>query len=126
MQFEAIIAILGIVGTIAVIMFIVGFIVYGLLLGVALGPAGGENRELGSTFVTALLMALSNLAGIIPIVGFILACVLQWYFIKSRHETGWGGAIVAWIIVNILVIIVVIVLLFAFLGGLAALLGVFP
>ena len=126
MQLDVILAALGIFGTIALLFVIVGFIVYALLLGVALGPVKGENKELGTTVVTAILMALSGLAGIIPIVGFLITCILQLYFIKSRHELGWGGAIVAWIIVNILVIIVLIIILFAFLGGLAALLGVFP
>ncbi len=124
MQLDAIIALLGIFGIIAIIGFVVAFVVTGLLLGVALGPVHGENRELGSTFVTAFIIALTYLVMLIPVVGIFLFCIviiLQWYVIKSRHELGWGGAIVAWIITIILIAIVLIIIVMAFLGGLAAL-----
>ncbi len=115
---------LGVFGTIAVLMIVISLIVNALLLGVALGPVKGRNRELGTTVVTAIIMALCYIALVIPFVGALLACILQLYFIKSRHEVGWGGAIVTWIILVILQAIVLIIIVFAFFGGLAFLLGV--
>ncbi|TFG12632.1 hypothetical protein EU537_08700 [Candidatus Thorarchaeota archaeon] len=117
---------LGTFGTIALLMVVISFIITALLLGVALGPVNGRNRELGSTVVTALLMALSNLAIIVPVIGPILSCILQWYFIKSRHEVGWGGAIVAWIVLIILQVIVLIVIIMLLGGGLNLLFDLIP
>ena len=117
---------LGTTGTIALLMVVISFIITALLLGVALGPVNGRNRELGSTVVTALLMALSNLAIIVPVVGPILACILQWYFIKSRHDVGWGGAIVAWIVLIILQVIVLILIVMLLGGGLGLLFSLIP
>ncbi|MDF1538309.1 MAG: hypothetical protein P1Q69_05355 [Candidatus Thorarchaeota archaeon] len=125
MQLEWLIAIIGIFGLIVIIGFVVAFVITGLLLGVALGPVNGENRNLGSTFVTAFIVALTYLVLLIPVLGIFLFCIviiLQWYVIKSRHELGWGGAIVAWIITIILIAIVLVVLLFVFGIGLLALL----
>jgi len=125
MQLEWLIAIIGIFGLIAIIGFVVAFVITGLLLGVALGPLNGENRNLGSTFVTAFIVALTYLVMLIPIIGIWLFCIviiLQWYVIKSRHELGWGGAIVAWIITIILIAIVLVILMFVFGIGLLALL----
>jgi hypothetical protein len=117
---------LGTLGTLAVLMVVISFIITALLLGVALGPVNGRNRELGSTVVTALLMALSNLAIIVPLIGPILACILQWYFIKSRHDVGWGGAIVAWIVLIILQVIVLILIVMLLGGGLGLLFSLIP
>jgi hypothetical protein len=111
-------------GTIAILMVIIALVVDALLLGVALGPLKGRNRDLGTTVVTAVLMALSYLALIIPYIGALIACILQLYFIKSRHEVGWGGAAIAWIVLLILQVIVLVVILFAFFGGLAILFGI--
>ncbi|MBD3408036.1 MAG: hypothetical protein GF411_18090 [Candidatus Lokiarchaeota archaeon] len=119
MQLEWLIAALGVIGTIAIIGFVVAFLIYGFCLGLALGPVHGRNRDLGSTFVTAFIIALTYLILLLPggIFIFCLAIILQWYVIKSRHDVGWGGAIVAWIITIIIVIVVVILL--ALLLGLA-------
>ncbi|MHA1248341.1 MAG: hypothetical protein ACTSPE_13515 [Candidatus Thorarchaeota archaeon] len=59
-----------------VLVFIIGLIIYAVFLGIALGFVNGENREIGSTFVTGLLMAI---VGVIPFIG----CTLQRYFIKT-------------------------------------------
>ncbi|MHA1480792.1 MAG: hypothetical protein ACTSQZ_05170 [Candidatus Thorarchaeota archaeon] len=128
MQLEWLIAIIGIIGVIAIIGFVVAFVVIGLLLGVALGPVHGENRNLGSTFVTAFFIALTYLVLLIPfgIFIFCIMIVLQWYFIKSRHEVGWGGAIVAWVITLILIAIVLVIISIVALGGILALLGGLP
>jgi hypothetical protein len=129
LQIEWLIGIIGVFGLIAIIGFAVAFIIIGLCLGVALGPVHGENRELGSTFVTAFYIALTYLVMLIPVIGIFLFCVviiLQWYIIKSRHEVGWGGAIVAWIITIIIIAIVLILITLALGVGILALLGGFP
>lgn len=103
MQFEWILALFAGFASIILIVIVVFLVIYGLLLGVALGFVNGRNRDLGSTFVTALIIAL---LGWIPILG----CIISWWAIKSRHDTGWGGAIVAWLLVFILAIILIIVI----------------
>ncbi|MFW9847833.1 MAG: hypothetical protein ACFFF4_01770 [Candidatus Thorarchaeota archaeon] len=110
MQFEFILASLG---TIFILMIIIGLIINALFLGIALGFVNGENRELGSTFVTALGMGL---LGWIPVLG----CIISWYLIKTRHEVGWGGAIVAWLLTFIIEAIVLAILIF---GGILAILA---
>ncbi|MFW9787729.1 MAG: hypothetical protein ACFFE2_10365 [Candidatus Thorarchaeota archaeon] len=121
MQFDWIFGILGIGLTSILILialvFIINFLIQGLFLGIGLGFVDGTNRDLSSTFVTALLMSLVIW---IPCLG----CFIAWYFIKSRHGVGWGGALIAWILGAIIQIIVMILLLmFVFAGVWAAILG---
>ena len=71
-----------------------------LIFGVKL--AGGEETTFGHTFVTALLMAIVSP---ITCLGFP---ILQWYFIKTRHGLGWGGAIVAWILAGLIPALIVL------------------
>jgi hypothetical protein len=66
-----------------------------------LAMMGAEHVGFRSTFVTVLFGSILTL---IPCLG----CIIYWYIIKSRHDTGWSDAIVAW-----------------FLGGLIPLLLVF-
>ncbi len=106
MQLEFIMALLSILA----ILVIIGIIVSALLLGVVLGWTKGENRELGTTFVTALFLGLSMLLYIIPPLG----CIAQWYILKSRHELEWGGAIVTWILLIIVIAIVGVLISLAF------------
>ncbi len=109
MQFDWIFALIGTAGLLLVVlMIVVYFVIAGLLLGVALGFIGGKNRDLGSTFFTAILMALVSP---LPCIN----CILGLYFIKSRHNTGWGGAAIAWILTFIIaLVIVILILMFAF------------
>jgi len=93
--------------------FIVGILIQAIFLRIGLGFVNGRNRELGTTFVTALMMTIVLL---IPCLG----CILAWYFIKSRHDVGWGGALVAWILGAIVQILVLIAILFLFFGGIFA------
>ncbi len=104
MQFEWILTLITSYAMVLALMVIVTLVIYGLLLGVALGFVGGKHKELGSTFVTALLVALVSW---IPCLG----CILGLYFIKSRHEIGWGSALIAWILMFIIAIVVIIVIL---------------
>ena len=118
MQFEWLIG-LGIMNLviIAVLFIIINLIIQGIFLGIGLGFVNGQNRDLSSTFVTALLMSLVIW---IPCLG----CFIAWYFIKSRHEVGWGGALVAWLLGAIIMAIVFIaIMLFAFGSIWAAILG---
>jgi len=103
-----------------VLIFIVSLIIQGLFLGIGLGFVNGQNRELGTTFVTALLMSLVIW---IPCLG----CFIAWYFIKSRHEVGWGGALAAWLLGAIIQIIVMIILLIFVFGSVWAIIfGLIP
>jgi hypothetical protein len=103
------------------IVFIVSFLIQGIFLGIGLGFVDGQNRNLSSTLVTSLLMALVIW---IPCLG----CFIAWYFIKSRHEVGWGGALIAWLVGAIISVIVMIALLmFVFTGIWAAIMaGLIP
>ena len=102
------------------LIIIVGIVIQAIFLGIGLGFVNCENRELGTTFVTALLMGL---VGWIPCLG----CILSWYFIKSRHNVGWGGALVAWILGAIIMFIVIIAIVFVFFAPILALMfGLIP
>ena len=103
--------IFGALGMITILMFVVGLIINALLLGVVLGWTKGENREFGTTVITALIMAI---VGIIPVIG----CIIQWYVIKTRHEQTWGGAIATWIVLLIVTAVIIVAIVFLFLGGL--------
>ena len=64
-----------------------------------------KKTEFGTVFVTALIMAL---IGWIPCIG----CILCWVIINSRHETGFGTAIVIWLITIILEVLVIYAIFF--------------
>lgn len=118
MQFEWLIG-LGITNLLLIIflLIIINLIIQGIFLGIGLGFVKGQNREIGTTFVTALLMSLVIW---IPCLG----CFIAWYFIKSRHEVGWGGALIAWLLGAIIMAIVFIaIMIFAFSAIWAAILG---
>ncbi len=102
--------------TLIILMFVIMLLVYAVLLGIALGFVNGENRELGTTFVTALLIAIVS---VIPILG----CILAWYFIKTRHNVGWGGAIAAWLIVFIIAVVILLAIILLLAPGLLALMS---
>ncbi|MGQ4915306.1 MAG: hypothetical protein ACP6IU_11280 [Candidatus Asgardarchaeia archaeon] len=87
-----------------------------IFLKIGLGIAGAPETSFGTTFVTALLSAI---VFPIPCLG---TPILQWYFIKTRHGLGWGGAIVAWIIA-ILIPILITIGLYVLLFGAGSLLG---
>ena len=120
MQWEPFIAALGVIGIVIIIVIVVLLLINAIFLGIALGFVNGKNRDLGTTFVTALLNAL---IGWIPCIG----CILSLYFIKSRHDLGWGGAIAAYILTIIIAIVVIIAILFiAFPAAWGILWGLLP
>jgi hypothetical protein len=121
MQFDWIFGIFGLGLTsiliLAFLVFILSFIIQAIFLGIGLGFVNGENRDLSSTFVTSLLMALVIW---IPCLG----CFIAWYFIKSRHNVGWGGALIAWLLGAIIQLLVMIAIIIFFFGAIwAAILG---
>jgi hypothetical protein len=111
-DFDWLLGALGTILGVVLIVIIVVLLINAIFLGLALGIVGGKNRGIGTTFVTSLLMAL---IGWIPCLG----CILSLYFIKSGHETGWGGAIGAYILTIIIAIVVIFgILFFVFPAGL--------
>jgi len=117
MQWEIINLIMANLVIFIILIFVIALVIQAIFLGIGLGFVNGSNRDLGTTFVTALLMSVVQL---IPCVG----CFIAWYFIKNRHDVGWGGALAAWLLGGIIMIIVLAaIFLFGF-GGLALLLGV--
>lgn len=107
---ESIVLLIGLV-------FILNLLIQGFFLGIGLGFVNGRNRGMGSTFVTALLMSLVTW---IPCIG----CFIAWYFIKSRHSVGWGGALIAWILGAVVMVLVLLAIVFLFFGGIwAAIMG---
>jgi hypothetical protein len=125
MQFEWIFNLFGVglttIFLIIALVFIVSFLIQGIFLGIGLGFVNGQNRNLSTTFVTAFLMALVIW---IPCLG----CFIAWYFIKSRHEVGWGGALAAWLLGAIIQFIVIIALMIFVFGSVWAIIlgGLIP
>jgi hypothetical protein len=102
-----------------VLIIIVSLLIEALFLKLALSIVkNAKNTEFGSVFVTALIMAL---IGWIPCIG----CILSWVIINSRHKTGFGMAIVVWILAG-LIALVVTVLIVIFIVGLFGIAIVIP
>ncbi|MGQ4834498.1 MAG: hypothetical protein ACP6IS_11475 [Candidatus Asgardarchaeia archaeon] len=100
MQINQGILVFGIVGALLIGIVLV-LVLATIFLWIALKIVGGTETSFGHTFVTALLIAIVSP---IPILGLP---ILQWYFIKSRHDLGWIKAIIAWIIAGLIPIIIV-------------------
>ncbi|GAB4318666.1 MAG: hypothetical protein Kow0069_21900 [Promethearchaeota archaeon] len=99
-------AILALGSTVIIIALLVAFLLQALFLYVGVKVVKGHNDSFGEVLLTAIL---NFLVGLIPCIG----CILQWVVINSRHETGFGNAIVAWLIAVLLPWIIVIAILFA-------------
>jgi len=76
-----------------------------IFLKIALGLFKSKNRDFGQVFVTALINAL---IGWIPCIG----CILSWVVINSRHDTGFGTAIVVWLLAIIIGFLVSFLIVF--------------
>jgi hypothetical protein len=83
------------------VFFILALVLGALFLMLGLRVVNGQNRGFGAVFVTVLIGVVLSL---IPCLG----CILYWYIIKVRHQTGWGGAIGAWIIAGLIPILIVV------------------
>jgi len=92
---------LGLVGWLVLIigLIILTLILSAIFLKIAMSFFDARNDDFGSVFVTSLIMAL---IGWIPCIG----CILSWVIINSRHETGFGTAIVIWLLSGLIAIIV--------------------
>ncbi|MBN2155530.1 MAG: hypothetical protein JW776_05770 [Candidatus Lokiarchaeota archaeon] len=86
---------LGGLGTVAILIFVglivLSFILQVLFLKIGVKAVKGSNIKFGAVFVTALI---NLLVGWIPCIG----CILVWVVINARHKTGFGNAILAWLI----------------------------
>ncbi|MFW9965930.1 MAG: hypothetical protein ACFFEA_02125 [Candidatus Thorarchaeota archaeon] len=120
MQFEWIIdIILAMVGFL--VLFVITMIIISILiLGWALRYVNGTNTEFFSVAITAILMSI--LTAFIPCLG----CIIALYIIKLRHEVGWGGAIIAWILAAIVSLAIALLIMILFFGGIAALIDLIP
>lgn len=100
---------------IAIIVTLMALLLLGaIFLSAGLGVVKGNNADFGNVFLTNLIGVI--LALFLP---FFIGWVLYWYIIKLRHETGWGDAIVAWLIAWLIpaVIVSVIFLFFVLIPG---------
>ncbi len=99
-----------------IISVLIVFVLQALFLSIGLKAVKGSNREFGSVFVTALINWVCTF---VPIIG----CILQWIVINSRHKTGFGNAILAWLIAIVvpLAIVVGLILILVFAGILPSL-----
>jgi len=98
------------------VFFILALVLGALFLMLGLRVVNGQNRGFGAVFWTVLIGVILSL---IPCLG----CILYWYIIKTRHQTGWGGAIGAWLIAGLIpILIVVAVVLVIFLPAVLLLL----
>jgi hypothetical protein len=109
-------AAIGFIALFAIIFIIVSII----SLGWALNFVGGRNTGFGSVFVSAILMSV--LTAFIPCLG----CIIALYLLTLRHEIGWGGAIIAWLLSIIIAAVVFVVIMIAFFGGIATIVSLIP
>lgn len=72
------------------LVFIIGLVLGTIFLQLALNIVGvpEEERDFNQVFITQVLNTFIG----------SFCCIISWYFIKSRHDIGWGKAIVAWIL----------------------------
>ena len=88
----------GLVGLI-ILVFVLTLLIGSVFLLIGLKVVNAPVTDFGKVFVTVLLMAI---VGVIPCLG----CILQWYFIKTRHEIGWGQAILAWLLAGLIPLVI--------------------
>jgi len=99
-------------------LFLLGLLLSTLFLALGLKAVKGENRGFGNVFLTALL---NLIVSIIPCIG----CILEWVIINARHKTGFGKAIVAWLIAGLIPLLIMLAIL-ASLGVLGGIFGSIP
>jgi hypothetical protein len=98
---------IGIIGYVFAnpVLFFVLFFALMLGLGTLLMIGGlammdAKHVGFGSAFVTVLFGSVLTL---IPCPG----CIIYWYVIKTRHETGWSDAMVAWLLGALIPLLIV-------------------
>ena len=102
---------LGLTGLLifVLLIIIISLIFETIFLKIALGLFKAKHTDFGEVFVTSLICAL---IGWIPCIG----CILSWVVINSRHDTGFGTAIVVWLLAIIIGLIITVFIVIAILG----------
>jgi hypothetical protein len=90
-----------------IIIIVLLFVLQTIFLMIGIKAVKGKERKFGNVFLTAIINWVCTF---IPIIG----CVLQWIVINSRHKTGFGNAILAWLIAILVPIGIMIGLIFLF------------
>lgn len=103
---------------IIVLIIIIALLINTIFLKIALGLVDSKHTDFGQVFVTALICAILN---IIPCIG----CILGWFVINSRHETGLGMAIVVWLLAILIGLIITIFIVIAIVGLLGITIAIF-
>lgn len=93
--------VLGLGAVWIIISVLLVFALQTIFLMIGIKAVKGSNRKFGSVFVTALINWICTF---VPIIG----CILQWVVINSRHKTGFGNAILAWLIAIVVPVAIVI------------------
>jgi len=107
------IELIGIIILVIIIAIALGVVIYSIFLRLALSLFKCKNKDIRHVISTAFLCAT---VGLIPGIG----CIMQWFFIDSRHETGFGMAIIVWclsICIGFAIIIFTIVAIIYFVYG---------
>jgi len=102
---------LGITGLLIFILLVIviSLVFETIFLKIALSLFKAKHTDFGEVFVTALINAL---IGWIPCIG----CILSWVVINSRHDTGFGTAIVVWLLAIIIGLVITVFIVIAILG----------
>jgi hypothetical protein len=90
---------------IVVIAFLILILIQAFFLYLALKIVDAQKDNFGSVFVTALI---NSFLLPIPCIG----CILAWVVINSRHNTGFGMAIVVWLLSGLIAAAIVIGVVF--------------
>ena len=98
---------------IVIVVVVVGILLELVFLRIGVKAVKGSNTSMGDILVTWLLGILCS---IIPCIG----CILYWVVINKRHNTGFGNAILAWLIAGLLPVLImgaIMALLILFVPG---------
>ena len=90
-----------------IVILLIVFIIGALFLWLGLKAVDSRDDTFGNVCVTQIL---NIVLGLIPCIG----CFLQWYAIKERHDTSWGGAIAAWLLSLIIPIVIIVAISYFF------------
>lgn len=90
---------------IIVLYIVLSLLIQTVFLKLALRVVDHKHDDFGEVFITSLLCMLVSW---IPCLG----CILCWVIINSRHETGFGSAILVWLISILLALVITIIIIF--------------
>ena len=111
--------ILAALGTLVIILFILGIVILAAFLHWATGILKFPKRSFGLALASVLIMIVVDV--IVPlifswipvigwIIGFLISLFIEWLIIKSFYNVSWGKAIAAWLLSIVLAIVVIGVL----------------